>query len=193
MWRCGRRSTDRRESAPWRAGRIGSAAANYVSYTWSVPRTNLREGWNLLLCHTGEPVGAGAAPNGSVDFESSGSSTTCWTVVGSGFDFAAGAPNYIAIDMSVVSNNCRLWVEGIFYGGRDKPRVTIGFDIQGSGLSVAQQIMAKFPAALGQIEANRYRLLEWMPDLKWAVSMGLAAGLAIASLSQHSEFLYFQF
>lgn len=124
--------------------RIGSAAANYVSYTWSVARTNLREGWNLLLCHTGEPVGAGAAPNGSVDFESSGSSTTCWTVVGSGFDFAAGAPNYIAIDMSVVSNNCRLWVEGIFYGGRDKPRVTIGFDIQGSGLSVAQQIMAKY-------------------------------------------------
>jgi len=56
-----------------------------------------------------------------------------------------------------------------------------------------QQIMAKFPAALGQIAANRYRLLEWMPDLKWAVSMGLAAGLAIASLSQHSEFLYFQF
>ena len=56
-----------------------------------------------------------------------------------------------------------------------------------------QQIMAKFPAALGQIAASRYRLLEWMPDLKWAVSMGLAAGLAIASLSQHSEFLYFQF
>ncbi|MBN9546138.1 MAG: MBOAT family protein, partial [Alphaproteobacteria bacterium] len=56
-----------------------------------------------------------------------------------------------------------------------------------------QQIMAKFPAALGQIAANRYRLLEWMPDLKWAVSMGLAAGLAIASLTQHSEFLYFQF
>ena len=56
-----------------------------------------------------------------------------------------------------------------------------------------QQIMAKFPAALGQIAANRYRLLEWMPDLKWAVSMGLAAGLAIANLSQHSEFLYFQF
>jgi len=56
-----------------------------------------------------------------------------------------------------------------------------------------QQIMAKFPAALGQITTSRYRLLEWMPDLKWAVSMGLAAGLAIASLSQHSEFLYFQF
>jgi D-alanyl-lipoteichoic acid acyltransferase DltB (MBOAT superfamily) len=56
-----------------------------------------------------------------------------------------------------------------------------------------QQIMAKFPAALGQIAASRYRLLEWVPDLKWAVSMGLAAGLAIASLSQHSEFLYFQF
>ena len=56
-----------------------------------------------------------------------------------------------------------------------------------------QQIMAKFPAALGQIAANRYRLLEWVPDLKWAGFMGLAAGLAIASLSQHSEFLYFQF
>jgi hypothetical protein len=56
-----------------------------------------------------------------------------------------------------------------------------------------QQIMAKFPAALGQISANRYRLLEWVPDLKWAGFMGLTAALAIASLSQHSEFLYFQF
>lgn len=129
--------------------RIGTSASNYVSYTWSVPRTNVREGWNLLICHTGEPVGASAAPNGSVDFESSGLSTTCWTVVGSGFDFSAGAPAYIAIDMTVVSNNCRLWVEGLYYGGRDKPRITLGFDIQGSGLSVAQAIMARY--GLGDI------------------------------------------
>lgn len=56
-----------------------------------------------------------------------------------------------------------------------------------------QQIMAKFPAALGQATASRYRLLQWMPDLKWAVSIGVTAGLALISLSQHSEFLYFQF
>ena len=57
----------------------------------------------------------------------------------------------------------------------------------------SQQIMAKFPAAFGQIAAGRYRILEWSPNLRWAISVGLAAGLAIASLSQHTEFLYFQF
>ena len=56
-----------------------------------------------------------------------------------------------------------------------------------------QQVMAKFPAALGQATASRYRLLQWMPELKWAVPVGVAAGLALISLSQHSEFLYFQF
>lgn len=56
-----------------------------------------------------------------------------------------------------------------------------------------QQIMAKFPAALGQVVAGRYRFLEWAPNQKWAISIGLAAALAVASLSQHTEFLYFQF
>jgi hypothetical protein len=123
--------------------RIGTNSSNYVSYTWSVPRTNVREGWNLLICHTGEPIGASAAPNGSVDFESSGSSTTSWTAAAGTFDFSM-APAYIAIDMSVVSNNCRLWVEGLYYGGRDKPRVTIGFDIHGPGLVTAQDIMSQY-------------------------------------------------
>jgi alginate O-acetyltransferase complex protein AlgI len=57
----------------------------------------------------------------------------------------------------------------------------------------SQQIMAKFPAALGQIAAGRHRILEWSPSVRWAVPVGLAAALAIASLSQHTEFLYFQF
>ncbi len=57
----------------------------------------------------------------------------------------------------------------------------------------SQQIMAKFPAALGQIASGRHRILEWSPSVRWAVPVGLAAALAIASLSQHTEFLYFQF
>ncbi len=57
----------------------------------------------------------------------------------------------------------------------------------------SQQIMAKFPATLSQVATGRYRFLEWAPNPKWAIPMGVCAALAIASLSQHSEFLYFQF
>ncbi|MBN9590208.1 MAG: MBOAT family protein [Alphaproteobacteria bacterium] len=57
----------------------------------------------------------------------------------------------------------------------------------------SQEIMAKFPAALGQIKAAPYGLLQWNPGLRWALLIGGAAGMAVANLSRHTEFLYFQF
>jgi D-alanyl-lipoteichoic acid acyltransferase DltB (MBOAT superfamily) len=84
------------------------------------------------------------------------------------------------------------WEDGFGSMAQITLRIAILFGIAWF-LPNTQQIMAKFPAALGQATGNRYRVLEWMPDLKWALSLGLAAGLAIISLSQHSEFLYFQF
>jgi D-alanyl-lipoteichoic acid acyltransferase DltB (MBOAT superfamily) len=57
----------------------------------------------------------------------------------------------------------------------------------------SQEIMAKFPAALARIKAAPDGLLQWSPDLRWAVLIGGMAGMAIANLSHHTEFLYFQF
>ncbi|MBS0281203.1 MAG: MBOAT family protein [Proteobacteria bacterium] len=84
------------------------------------------------------------------------------------------------------------WEDGFGSMAQTTLRVAVLFAIAWF-LPNTQQIMAKFPAALGQATASRHRLLQWMPDLKWAVSIGVAAGLALISLSQHSEFLYFQF
>jgi alginate O-acetyltransferase complex protein AlgI len=56
-----------------------------------------------------------------------------------------------------------------------------------------QEIMEKFPAALGRIQANRFKILLWQPTMRWAVASGLAASLCILGLSRHTEFLYFQF
>ena len=57
----------------------------------------------------------------------------------------------------------------------------------------SQQIMAKFPAALGKIQAGRPGSPVWIPSLKWAAIVGGFAAAVIANLSQHTEFLYFQF
>jgi D-alanyl-lipoteichoic acid acyltransferase DltB (MBOAT superfamily) len=57
----------------------------------------------------------------------------------------------------------------------------------------SQQIMEKYSPALGQIPKTRFAILQWSPSLKWALLMGAACGLAIAGVSEHTEFLYFQF
>ena len=38
-----------------------------------------------------------------------------------------------------------------------------------------------------------FGILQWNPSVRWALLMGVAGSLAIASLSHHTEFLYFQF
>jgi hypothetical protein len=53
--------------------------------------------------------------------------------------------------------------------------------------------MAKFPVALGKIQASRLAFLQWQPTRRWALACGVVAALAIAHLSRHTEFLYFQF
>jgi alginate O-acetyltransferase complex protein AlgI len=57
----------------------------------------------------------------------------------------------------------------------------------------SQQIMEKYSPVLGQIQKNRFGILQWNPSVRWAVLMGVAGSLVIASLSHHTEFLYFQF
>lgn len=57
----------------------------------------------------------------------------------------------------------------------------------------SQQIMERFSPALGQIQKTRFGILQWNPSVRWALLMGVAGSLAIASLSHHTEFLYFQF
>ena len=57
----------------------------------------------------------------------------------------------------------------------------------------SQQIMEKYAPALGQIQKSRFGILQWNPSVRWALLMGVAGSLAIASLSHHTEFLYFQF
>ncbi len=61
-----------------------------------------------------------------------------------------------------------------------------------------QQIMARVtPALPAAVELVRRdwlgRLLAWRPNAVWAVASGVALAMGILSLSQVSEFLYFQF
>ncbi len=55
------------------------------------------------------------------------------------------------------------------------------------------QIMANYPAALGQLKMPRYLPLQWQPSYRWAVCLGFVAAFGIANLWNVSEFLYFQF
>jgi alginate O-acetyltransferase complex protein AlgI len=57
----------------------------------------------------------------------------------------------------------------------------------------SQQILEKYSPALGQIQKNRFGILQWSPSVRWAVLIGVAGSLAIASISHQTEFLYFQF
>ena len=63
-----------------------------------------------------------------------------------------------------------------------------------------QQLMARFEPALDQHVGSDQqplvgwaRRLQWYPSLRWAVPVGLMAAVSLLSLSQISEFLYFQF
>jgi hypothetical protein len=61
-----------------------------------------------------------------------------------------------------------------------------------------QQIMARvepaLPAAVELVRGGWLgRLLAWRPSPVWAVASGVALAMGILSLSQVSEFLYFQF
>ncbi len=57
----------------------------------------------------------------------------------------------------------------------------------------AQQILGKYEVALGKTKPSRFAFLQWQPTMRWAVATGIIGGFAILDLSQHTEFLYFQF
>ncbi len=121
--------------------RIGSDASNYVTYRWGADENLLQEGWNVLLCHTGEPIGVNTA--GQRHYQ--GAIDTGWTAAAGAYNFGTTA-NYVAFEINGATGafNTQIWVEGIYKGGRDKPRITIGFDISSSGLNQAKASMDKY-------------------------------------------------
>lgn len=132
--------------------RVGASSSDYVTYAWRADANVLVEGWNLLLTHTSEPIGAaGASPGGQNDFQTAGSTSLGWQRgAGTTFDFATSAVAYSAIEVNAVQaasaiHNSHVWIEGLYYGGKDKPRLTIGFDISNTaGLSLAKSTMDKY-------------------------------------------------
>lgn len=131
--------------------RIGTDTGNWIYYTFQSAANMLVEGWNTLICHTTEAVGVNAAPNGQLSFQTGASIQDAWYVGAGSFDpNTNGATiNYVAVEFlnyggAVGDSRSYAWIEGIYTGGKDKPRVTIGFDIQGSGLDLAKTTMDKY-------------------------------------------------
>jgi alginate O-acetyltransferase complex protein AlgI len=56
-----------------------------------------------------------------------------------------------------------------------------------------QQIMSKFEPALAYAQTTLSQRLVWNPNLAHSVAAGVLLGLAVLSLSNPTEFLYFQF
>ncbi|MGA7383719.1 MAG: MBOAT family O-acyltransferase [Methylocella sp.] len=56
-----------------------------------------------------------------------------------------------------------------------------------------QQIMAKFAPYLAKVEAPRWKLLLWEPQVQWAAALGVLLFLDLMSLNYSPPFLYFQF
>lgn len=56
-----------------------------------------------------------------------------------------------------------------------------------------QQIMARFDPALERVVAGPRQWLLWRPSRTWAMVSGLVAAIGVLALTQHSEFIYFQF
>ena len=131
--------------------RIGTDTGNWIYYTFQSAVNMLVEGWNTLICHTSEAIGVGAAPNGQLSFQTGASVQDAWYVGAGSFDpNTNGATiNYVAVEFltfggAVGDSRSFAWLEGIYTGGKDKPRVTIGFDIHGSGLDLAKTTMDKY-------------------------------------------------
>jgi hypothetical protein len=123
--------------------RMGSSSSNYVVYLWAQTAGMLVEGWNVLLASTAEVISTGSATNGQQDFQTGGVTKNGWTVGAGTYAFGTDV-GYMAIEIQQITSNSTWWVEGLYYGGKDKPRLTIGFDIQGSGLDQAVTTMRQY-------------------------------------------------
>ena len=131
--------------------RIGTDTANWIYYTFQSAANMLVEGWNTLLCHTSEAIGVNAAPNGQLSFQTGYTVLDAWYVGAGTFDpnINGATINYVAVEFlgyggAVGDSRTFAWLEGIYTGGKDKPRFTIGFDIQGAGLDLAKSTMDKY-------------------------------------------------
>jgi len=123
--------------------RMGSSSSNYITYTWAQLSGMLVEGWNVLLASTSEPISTGGAVGGQQDYQTGGVTKNGWQVGAGTYAFGTDV-GYMAIEMQGIVANTTHWIEGLYIGGRDKARLTIGFDIQGSGLDGAVSIMRKY-------------------------------------------------
>ncbi len=149
--------------------RLGASSSDYVVFSWNAANGQLQEGWNVLLASTNstvEPIGTGAATAGQLSFQSGTSINNGWTRgAGTTFDFTQ-AIGYAAIETTHITARTSLWIEGVYYGGRDKAQVTIGFDIQTSGLDLAYQTMAKY-GLLGYVAAPSGNAAPANPQFLW--------------------------
>lgn len=134
--------------------RIGTDSGNYTVWRWRYDYNMLQEGWNVLLAHTGAPHGGAAVAAYTQHAYQAGTPATpneAWRDdAGAGtFVFGAGGTiTYVAIEVGGIKagalGNGHMWIEGLYYGGREKPRVTLGFDISNAGLDNALAIMTKY-------------------------------------------------
>lgn len=140
--------------------RIGTDSGNFIVYRWRYDFNMLQEGWNVLLCHTSELIGDGNtmlygqhAYQAGVPGQAASGLAEGWRDASGGgagtFAFGTGGTiTYVAVEIGGFKagtlGNGHMWVEGIYYGGKEKPRVTLGFDIQGAGLDTAKAIMDKY-------------------------------------------------
>jgi hypothetical protein len=144
--------------------RVGLNSTNWVQYAFSVGSNMLIEGYNMLLCSTASAIGTQV--NGLQDFQSSGVTTVEWAVGAGTFDFSM-AVNYMAVSFENLNARTYYWLEGIYTGGKDKPKLTIGFDISNvAGLTTAKGVMdtygltgyAAIPTANGSPSTPAYLL-----------------------------------
>lgn len=123
--------------------RLGIDSSNYVTYDFRADANMLVEGWNTLLVSTGEAIGASSV--GQRSFQTAFSVNTGWTLAAGAFTFAS-AVGYVAFELngfqtSGSTHGSSVWIEGFYKGGKDLPMLTIGFDIQTSGLDLAKTSM----------------------------------------------------
>jgi hypothetical protein len=57
----------------------------------------------------------------------------------------------------------------------------------------SQQILANFSPVLDHITMPRFRFIQWQPSIAWGFVIGLAFAWAVGSLTNPTQFIYFQF
>ena len=146
--------------------RIGVDTGNYVYYPFDASANLLVEGWNFLIAHTAEPIGANAS--GQYSFQSANSTNIGWQVGAGSFAFSQ-AVTYVSVELTGITKQTNYWIEALYTGGKDKPRLTIGFDIQGAGVDPAKVIMDKY-GLVGYAAVPTSNAVAANPSFLWAAA-----------------------